>query len=111
MRYGPLLGRRRRRRLERGGSEEVEGLAGKLVVELDAGAIDGVHLVVDLDRALQPAPADFARDLVPIASAITTSVPIGRCGPCASTAPIGRIATERARSESRTSVHVISVRR
>src|SRR5881628_2828459 len=37
-----------------------------------------------------------------------TSVPSGRWGPCASTAPTGRTATVRVRSRSRASSHVIS---
>src|SRR5512147_106827 len=36
-----------------------------------------------------------------------TSVSSGRCGPCASIAPTGRIATTRARSRSRASSHVM----
>src|SRR5688500_13579369 len=41
-----------------------------------------------------------------IASAITTSVASGRCGPCASSAPTGRIATSRPGSSSLSSSHV-----
>src|SRR5262245_19666238 len=43
-----------------------------------------------------------------MAEAITTSVASGRCGPCASSAPIGSKAIARARSRSRTSSHVSS---
>src|SRR5437762_9880615 len=37
-----------------------------------------------------------------------TSVPSGRCGPCASSAPVGRMATAFARSRSRTSSQVMA---
>src|SRR5262245_45114993 len=45
-----------------------------------------------------------------IASAMMTSVPSGRCGPCASTAPAGSTATVRSTDRSRTAVHVSDVR-
>src|SRR5262245_20910377 len=61
--------------------------------------------------AWTPAPARQSAPARAIASAITTSVPSGRCGPCASTAPTGRIAVSRSRGRSRTSSQVRSAQR
>src|SRR5262245_47426564 len=58
-----------------------------------------------------PAASSFSAPASAIASAITTSVPSGRCGPCASTAPTGRIATAPARATSRASSQVSSLKR